>query len=345
VQVASASGINAANPTLPISTSTIDPGLKAPVTQGVVAGIEREVLPNLALTASYTYNRTTDLFGNQAANITNRVGMTAADYTAGGGMIVNKPTGGSQQFSGFYTGTLPDGTAFSIPIYNANPAKFAASAGGFVLANVPGYSVDYNGVEVGVLKRMSHKWMGRVSLGYNNAREHFEDGIAKIDNDGNPMATVSEPLVNGGQYVGATTGTAAGYYINAKWQVNVAGMYQAPHGIELAANVFGRQGYPLPLFATAGINVGSTIGAETLRLLVTPTVDYFRYPNVWDTDFRIAKGFRYQQIDIKLIGDVFNLFNANTALLRNNDVTSSTFNSLQQNMTPRLVRIGVTIGF
>jgi hypothetical protein len=43
--------------------------------------------------------------------------------------------------------------------------------------------------------------------------------------------------------------------------------------------------------------------------------------------------------------DVFNLFNANTALLRNNDITSSTFNALSQNMTPRLVRFGVTLGF
>ena len=347
-QIGSASGINAANPTLPVSTSAIDPDLKAPVTQSFVAGIERELLPNLAFTASYTYNRTTNLFGNQATNLTNRVGMTLADYTPNGGLIVAKPTGGTQQFANLFTGTLPDGTPFSIPIFNANAAKFVASAGGFTLANVPGYYVDYNGVEVGLIKRMSHKWMARVALGYNNAREHFTDTAGIIDNDGNPMATVTEPLVDGGQYVGATSSTAPGYYMNAKWQVNIDGMYQAPYGIELAANVFGRQGYPFPIFATAGINTsgtGGALGAETLRLLVTPTVDYFRYPNVWDTDVRIAKGVKYEGISAKLMVDVFNLFNSDTVLLRNNDITSSTFNSITQNRTPRLVRFGLTIGF
>ena len=80
-------------------------------------------------------------------------------------------------------------------------------------------------------------------------------------------------------------------------------------------------------------------------MLVTPTVDYFRYPNVWDTDFRIAKGVKYQGISAKLMADVFNLFNSDTVLLRNNDITSSTFNSITQNRTPRLMRFGLTIGF
>ena len=253
ITTSSAIGINAANPTSNISTNVIDPDLKAPVTQSFVAGIERELMPNLALTASYTYNRTTNLFGNQAANITNRVGMTAADYTLGGSALVGKPTGGTQTFTGnVFTGTLPDGTPFSLPIYNINQAKLTASAGGFTLANVPGYYVDYNGVEFGLTKRMSNKWMAHVSFGYNNAREHFTDPAGIIDNNGNPMPTVTEPLVDGGQYVGATGSGTGAYYMNAKWQVNVDGMYQAPWGIELAANVFGRQGYPFPIFATTG---------------------------------------------------------------------------------------------
>jgi hypothetical protein len=348
ITTASASGINAANPTSNISTNTIDPNLKAPVTKSIVVGIERELMSNLAVSATYTYNRTTNLFGNEAANITDRVGMSLSDYTPNGGLIVGKPTGGTQQFANVFTGTLPDGTPFSIPIFNANAQKFIASAGGFNLANVPGYYVDYNGVDVGLTKRMSNKWMAHVSFGYNNAREHFTDPAGIIDNDGNPMPTVTEPLVNGGQYVGATGTGSGSYYLNAKWQINANGMYVAPYGIELAANVFGRQGYPFPIFATAGINTtgtGGVVGAETLRLLVTPTVDYFRYPNVWDTDFRIAKGVKYQGVSIKVMADVFNLLNANTALLRNNDITSSTFNALTQNMTPRLVRFGVTIGF
>ena len=43
--------------------------------------------------------------------------------------------------------------------------------------------------------------------------------------------------------------------------------------------------------------------------------------------------------------DVFNLFNANTVLLRNGNITATTFNQIAQNLSPRIARIGVQIGF
>jgi hypothetical protein len=43
--------------------------------------------------------------------------------------------------------------------------------------------------------------------------------------------------------------------------------------------------------------------------------------------------------------DVFNVFNANTALVRVNDVTATNFNALAQNLSPRIARVGLVIGF
>ena len=117
-------------------------------------------------------------------------------------------------------------------------------------------------------------------------------------------------------------------------------MYQAPHGIEVAGNVFGRQGYPFPLYQS------QTLGKDTnLPVLVTPAIDTFRYPNLWDTDVRLAKRFRLRTVNVQLIGDVFNLFNANTALVRNNNILSPTFNALAQNLSPRIFRVGAVVGF
>jgi hypothetical protein len=128
--------------------------------------------------------------------------------------------------------------------------------------------------------------------------------------------------------------------MNARWQLNANGMYQAPHGIELAANVFGRQGYPFPLFRS------QTLGADTnTSVLVTPAIDTFRYPNLWDTDLRVAKTVRLGTAHLQLVADVFNLFNANTAVVRNNNILSPTFNTLAQNLSPRIFRAGVIIGF
>jgi hypothetical protein len=91
----------------------------------------------------------------------------------------------------------------------------------------------------------------------------------------------------------------------------------------------------------------ATVGADasTLQVLVTPQIDYFRYPNLWDTDLRAARTFRTRNVNLRLIGDLFNTFNANTVLLRNNNVASTSFQVIAQNLSPRIFRVGVVVGF
>ena len=134
--------------------------------------------------------------------------------------------------------------------------------------------------------------------------------------------------------------------MNARWQFNANGVYVAPYGIELAANVFARQGYPMPLFRP-----GSTaaLGSDSsLNILVSPTIDYVRYDNVWDTDIRVARDFRFNGVTVRGMFDVFNLFNANTVLVRNGNITATGatgFNAIAQNLSPLVARIGVQVGF
>jgi len=318
-------GFNPANPTAVTSANQLDPKLRAPQTHSFVAGVDRELMPNLAVQMNYTYTRTTDLFGNATANITPRTGVTLADYSAGPVL----------------TGTLPDGAAYSVPTYVANGAKVVAGGLGFLTTTVPGYYTDYNGIEVALLKRLSNHWMGRVGFAYNNAREHFSDPAGRYDTNGNPTPTFAEPLIDGGQYAPVTSASSGSgsVFVNAKWQFNANGMYVAPKDIELSANVFGRQGYPYPLFRS------QTLGGESLTVLVTPAIDYFRYDNVWDTDARVARTFNLHGKRLRVMGDVFNVFNANTVLVRNNNILSTTFNQVVQNLSPRIVRFGVEIGF
>ena len=120
-------------------------------------------------------------------------------------------------------------------------------------------------------------------------------------------------------------------------------MYQAPYGIEVSANVFGRQGYPFPVVRSGTV---AALGADSaLSVLVSPEIDTFRFPNLWNTDLRAARNFRFSQANFRLILDVFNVFNANTALVRVNNVTATNFNALAQNLSPRIARVGVVLGF
>ena len=191
---------------------------------------------------------------------------------------------------------------------------------------------------------MSARWKGRLSLAFNDAREHFTDPNGIYDTNGNPTPTITEPLVDGGAYAPQSSGNGQGaIYMNARWQFNANGMYEAPYGLQIAANVFGRQGYPEPLFRP-----GSTaaLGADSsLNVLVSPTIDYVRYPNVWDTDARVARDFKVGTVTIRGMFDVFNLFNTNTALVRNGNITATTYGQLALNVSPRIARIGVQIGF
>src|SRR4051812_731242 len=319
-----AGGFNAANPTAVTSANRIAADLKAPVTQTFVAGLDRELRANLAVSVNYTYTRTTDLLGNATFSVTPRVGVTLADYAAG-------PT---------LTGTLPDGSSYSVPTFIPNAAKVTAGGSGFLAANWNGYYVDYHGLELSAVKRLSNRWMGRLGISFNNAREHYApEGL--YDSNGNPTRTVTEPLVDGGQYAPQSAGNSAGnVYMNARWQFNANGMYQAPFGIDVAGNVFGRQGYPFPLFRT------QALGADTsLAILVTPAIDTFRYDSVWDADLRVARTFKVRAISLRVIGDLFNVANANTVLIRNNNVLSTAFNTIAQNVSPRILRAGLVVGF
>jgi hypothetical protein len=120
-------------------------------------------------------------------------------------------------------------------------------------------------------------------------------------------------------------------------------MYQAPWGLELSANVFGRQGYPFPIVRTG---TTAALGADSsLSVLVSPAIDSFRFPNLWDTDIRVARQFHADRVNIRAIFDVFNIMNANTALVRINSITAPNFNALAQNLSPRIARVGVVLGF
>jgi hypothetical protein len=199
--------------------------------------------------------------------------------------------------------------------------------------------VDYHGVEVSVVKRLSDRWMMRGGFSYNNPTEHF-DGTP-LNFYGNPTPTESSPLVDGGQNAPRSAGSGQGdVFINGKWQISVNGVYQLPWSMEVAGSVFGRQGNPMPIFQSVALGLD---GAH--RVMVSPRVDTFRYDDIWNTDIRLAKHLRSGRFNMELNADVFNLFNGNAALNRQRNVTNPAFGQLTQNLSPRILRFGMRVGF
>ncbi len=335
--ITAGNGFNPANPTAVSSANRLDPNLTAPATQSVVIGADRELAPNLVLQVNYSYSRTSRLFGTP----NNATGTSAITPRLG---VRPGPNGDYLPGSGF-SGSFPNGQPYNVPTFIPDPAKVAAGGNGFLIQNIPGYYTDYHGIELGLIKRLSNKFMTHTGFAWNNAQEHFSSKDGMYDTYGNPTPTDTEPLRRGGQFVRRSGGSGAGtIYVNAKWQFNASGLYQAPYGIELSANVFGRQGYPFPLYRQGTV---PTLGADSsLKVLVSPAMDYLRYPNLWNTDFRASRQVKIAEtVTIRGIVDVFNVFNANTALVRNNNIGATTFNALAQNLSPRIARVGLVIGF
>lgn len=315
-------GFDPDNPTSVTSVDIVDPELEAPHTTAFVAGVDRELVPNLALSVNYTYTRTTDNYGNFTNYYTPWIGLTPADYTEGPHL----------------TGTLPDGSAYDIPTFTPDDAKIAANGNGTIMMNYPGYSSQYHGIEFTLTKRFSGRWMGRVGASWNNPTESYD---TPVNEQGNPTRTDTTPLVDGGAYTVRSGGSGSGdIFIHAKWQVNANAMYRLPGDIDLAANLFGREGYPFPIYRNAGLGTDGT-----RRVLVSPELDTFRLDNLWNLDLRGAKTFTLNRASIELIADLFNVMSANTELVRNRNIDATTFNTLQQNLSPRILRFGLRVVF
>jgi Carboxypeptidase regulatory-like domain/TonB-dependent Receptor Plug Domain len=315
-------GFDPSNPSSVQSVDIVDPKLRAPHTTSVVVGIDRELVPNLAASVNYSYTRTTDVNGNFTFNYTPWIGVTAADYRNGPRL----------------TGTLPDGIPYDVQTHIANESVIEANGFGTMLTNHPGYYSYYNGVEFALTKRLSNRWMARVGASWNSARECYD---VAADELGNPTPVDTATLAHCGPFTVRSGGSGSGdIFIHANWQVNANALYVLPHGINVAANLFARQGYPYPVYRTV------SLGYEgSRRVLLSPKLDTIRLDDLWDLDLRGSKTLNFGTRSIELIADLFNVFNANTELVRNRNAGSTVFQSLTQNLSPRILRFGVRVAF
>lgn len=316
--LASGGGFNTANPTAVTSANRIDPDFQAPKATGFIIGLDRELRPNLALQFNYTYSRVTD------HPMTPFIGVTSADWSPIAPLV----------------GTTPDGIAYNIPLFVPDAAKVASVGGGRLLTNFPDYATVFNGVEVSVNKRMSDRWMMRLAAAWNNPTEDYGMN-PPINDNGNPTRTDTFPLISGGQWAPRSSGSGSGdVFVNQKWNFNVNGAYQLPWQMEIAGNLFGKQGTPYPYFRNV------SLGREgTVRVLLNPELDSNRFEDLWNLDLRWAKHARFgDRGTLQFTADLFNVFNSNTEITRERNAAATTFRRLGSNLSPRILRFGVRIG-
>jgi hypothetical protein len=316
------------NPGSTISPGRIDYDMDPTTTDEFVVGIDREIMPNFSIGAAYSYRYRTNFTWDQYEK-TRGAGdfYTSADY-------VLQPTP--------VTGTLPDGTAYSVPNYRLRPGLDAPVY--YVTTNRPDYHQTYHGVELTATKRFSNRWMMRGNVTLSDWTQHVgDDGFVDPTGlvDGDSCTSCNGDVV-------ASSGGVGGY-INSRWSYSLNGIYEAPFKIMLGAAVVGREGYILPYFR----RINNRDGVGNKQVMVVDEFGSNRLPDLFNLDLRVARdfGLPYGGAVLNLSLDLFNVTNERTVLWRDNrmysadgpDVTEN--NWIEQLQSPRVWRVGARVRF
>ena len=323
-----------------------------PRTHEIIVGIDHELMPNLAVSASATYRRNQDYNWRPIRQLT-------------GNSINGVIDGTDYALKGYYSGALPanipgsPGGVYSVPYYGLADGVTYPSSKGTIFQSRPDYGQSYKGIEATLTKRMSNHWMARVGFSTNSWREYFD----QPDGRGNPTPTLGGPNVDGGYVVSAAGGSGKSniYMVQPSYQLNANGAYQFPFDIDFGVNYQLRQGYPMPWWKySGGAGACSTtpfgtptsgtctdvLGSNKQMLQVYPDFGLARLPAISIVDFRIGKRQKLSHgVILNFDFDIFNAFNAAQVLGRNYNTGSPIGTTIQEITQPRIYRFGLRIQF
>jgi len=322
-------GFDPANPGGASSPNQIDPDIEAVVTEELILGVEHAFMPEFVGGFTITWRQADDyydsipLYRDAAGNL---VRVQASDY-------VQEATA---------AGNLPDGTAFSTPVYVVRPDL--EDTGGVYWTNTD-RSTEYVGYTVSATKRLSNKWMLRAHMTFYDWTWDIGDEFRRFDDptdEYNDNDSFHEWNVDNDGAIFAEQSGGSGsvdLFLNSRWSANVSGLYQLPWGMNVSGNINAREGYPIPYYWDG---FSTSNGTKDIQVA---EVGLERVDDIITTDVRIDKDFQVGDLGITLSVDVFNLFNEGYVVQRQFDVSSSRSGFVDQIIGPRVARLGVRLAW
>ncbi|HVS66836.1 MAG TPA: TonB-dependent receptor [Thermoanaerobaculia bacterium] len=333
-EVAFANGFDPADPASLVDPDVTDPGLDAPLTTELVFNVEHALLPEFVIGLTVTARNVEDILETRTL-VTDETGnvrtVTRADYV----------------FDRTITGTFPASNLSGGPSQPYSRDLFVrrdglVNTGGTLLLN-GARERDYFGTALTFTKRLANRWMMR---GYVNVGEAEWDVPQEYINNSNPNRSTGGGDVDGDLYLTRSTGSGKGErFLQSTWSANLNGMYQVapdrPWGFNLSASLQAREGYPIPYFDALELSDG-----EFEDVGVVDDYDDYRLDDLMTADIRVEKEFALTSAVNFTFGiDVFNVTNEGTELSRIRDLGSSAAFRLEDNVSPRIYRMGVRLGW
>ena len=345
-------GFNGSNPSAVATSNNKIGSYGNPKTHEFIVGIDHELMPNVGVSASYTYRRIIDFNWRPTMQVGGTSIIDGTDY------VQTTACNATSAPTACGTGNLPVGIpgspegTYNVPYYALKTGIAYDPAKGTMYEARPDYYQTYKGFEVTATKRMANHWMARIGFSTNSWREYF----TALDGQGNPTPTLSSPNISGGlvESPAAGSGKSAIYMTQPTYQLNANGAYQFKYDIDLGFSYQLRQGYPMPWWRTwtpanTTVNGQATrdaLGAGKSMLLVYPDFGAARLSNVNILDLRIGKRQKIGKVTLNFDFDIFNITNAAETLGRYYSATAtSTFTTIGEITQPRIMRFGLRIQF
>jgi hypothetical protein len=340
-----------------LQSFAVDPDLEAPLTDEVLFSVEHALLPEFVIGVNLTYRKIHNLLeaerlvfeGNPFAGANlNTVGRvhTRADYvlntasTRNVTLCTNDPcTTTTVQAVPF---VRPDGTPYTAQFYTLRPGLF--TRGGSFLENGD-REQEYQGASLVFNKRLANRWMLRGNVTWSDWEwSKVPDSELEDPTDTLGGNLEGEPVLQGS---GPGSGSKGGIYINSEWAYSINGLYQIapdrPWGFNVALNLNGRQGYPVPYWHR--FVVGDNPNGRVVAVEVTDGPDEFRNDDVHMVDARVEKEFTFSDFGLTLGVDLFNAFNEGYVLQRQHRLGIGTSDHVTEITSPRVLRIGARLSF
>src|SRR5262249_6609620 len=154
-----------------------------------------------------------------------------------------------------------------------------------------------------------------------------------------PTPVDTEPLRDRGGAAVRASGLGRGnLFVGARWMAGAALRGHLPAGVEAAALLSARDGFPIPYIEVASTG-DPTNGAKSV--LVSTRLDEYRLPTLVVLDLRLSRDFRLGRGALTAALDAFNVTNAATTLQVERDVELPAFDRAREIVRPRLLRLGL----
>lgn len=329
-----------------VSRNRVSSNLKAPTTDELLLSAEHALLPEFTVGVNLTYRKLQDPLQREYL-VGDGFTPTAATPLCAAGQSGNCQRRARRSDYVAHDLTLANGR--NVTVYSLSPAVGFSTGNELFNGN---WGQTYKGLSLVATKRLSNRWMLRGNISYSDW-----DYDINGDSFANPTEIVQNAVLqstggiaDGDQVLNPQGGSGKGtVFVSSKWSYNVNGLYQVapdrPWGFDVAASIYGRQGYPFAAGQSVGLPFGLDRRPVSQNVQATAGPDARRLDSVRLVDLRFSKDLRFSRFTANVGIDVFNLLNESIVLNRTTNVLSSRFGYVTDTTSPRVFRLGMKLGF